>query len=90
MPEKRDWLTRMVDLFHKLQLGLIYNQTNVRDFLKDNCDDSISLPTTGELLKAIINAQDQGLEFRVDGKLRKLIEKKTFSGDSRYELIELI
>ena len=88
MPEKRDWITRMVDLFHNLEFGLIYNQTNIRDFLKDNFDDSISLPTTGELLKALINAQANGMVFKVNGKIRKIIEKKTVNNESRYEIIE--
>ena len=89
MPEKRDWITRMVDLFHFLKFGVIYNQTNIRDFLKDNFDDSISLPTTGELLKSIMAAQEKGLCFNINGKIRRIIEKKTVSNDSRYELIEV-
>ncbi len=88
MPEKRDWITRMIDLFHNLEFGIIYNQTNVREFLRDKFDDSISLPTTGELLKAIVNAQANGLCFKINGKTRKIIEKKTVNNDSRFELIE--
>ena len=88
MVSKRDWITRMVDLFHNLEFGVIYNQTNIRDFLKENFDDSISLPTAGELLKAIIHAQSKGLHFKVNEKIRKIVEKKTVSDDSRYELIE--
>ncbi|MHA1291838.1 MAG: hypothetical protein ACTSQJ_04115 [Promethearchaeota archaeon] len=90
MPEKRNWIVRMVDLFHKLELGVLYNKTNIRDILKDKCDDSISLPTTGELLEAIIFAQRNGLFFKINNKIRKLIEKKTASKDSLYELIEEI
>ncbi|MBD3341406.1 MAG: hypothetical protein GF353_20035 [Candidatus Lokiarchaeota archaeon] len=78
----------MVDLFNKLELGVLYNKTNVRDFLKEHCDDSISLPTTGELLDSIIEAEKRGLLFTVNDKIRKLIEKKTASDDSLYELIE--
>jgi len=88
MPAKRDWITRMVDLFNKLELGVLYNKTNVRDFLKDYCDDSISLPTTSELLDSIIEAEKHGLFFKKNNKIRKLIEKKTASDDSLYELIE--
>ncbi|TXT63216.1 MAG: hypothetical protein BAJALOKI3v1_410012 [Promethearchaeota archaeon] len=88
MATKRDWITRMVDIFHGLEFGIIYNQTNIRQFLKDECDDSISLPTTGELLQAIINAEENGMKFEIDGKIRKLIEKKTVNEESRYELIE--
>ncbi len=88
MPLKRDWITRMIDIFHKLRLNIIYNQTNVRDFLRDECDDSISLPTTGELLTSIIKAQENGMLFKINNKIRKLEEKETYSGESRYELIE--
>ncbi|MGQ4875897.1 MAG: hypothetical protein ACP6IY_17670 [Promethearchaeia archaeon] len=88
MPVKRDWIIRMVDLFHKLKIGVLYNKTNVRDVLKDECDDSISLPTTGELLEAIINAQNNGMVFKVGNKFRKLIKKETAGKDSLYELIE--
>ncbi len=89
MAVKRDWITRMVDIFHKLDLGIIYNKTNVRDFLRGECDDSISLPTTGELLESIINAQEKGMVFQIHGKVRKLVEKKTANDESRYELIEI-
>jgi len=88
MPVKRDWITRMVDIFHGLEFGIIYNKTNVRDFLRDECDDSISLPTTGELLDSIIYAQDNGMHFKVGNKVRELVEKKTANEESRYELIE--
>jgi hypothetical protein len=71
-----------------LEFGIIYNKTNVRDFLRDECDDSISLPTTGELLESIIHAQENGMEFIIEGKVRKLVEKKTANDESRYELIE--
>ena len=78
----------MVDLFNKLELGVLYNKTNVRDFLKDYCDDSISIPTTSELLYCIIESEKQWLFFKINNKIRKLIEKKTASDDSLYELIE--
>jgi len=89
MPEKRDWITRMIDLFHNLEFNIIYNQTNIRDFLKENFEDSISLPTVGELLKSIVKAQEKGMQFIINGKVRKIIEKRTVSDDSRYELIEV-
>ncbi|MBD3215823.1 MAG: hypothetical protein GF311_24650 [Candidatus Lokiarchaeota archaeon] len=88
MPTKRDWITRMCDLFHGLKLRVIYSQSSVRDFLKDECDDSISLPTTGELLRSILDAQNRGMQYIVKGKKRKLIEKLTANGESRYELTE--
>jgi hypothetical protein len=89
MSVKRDWITRMVDLYHHLNLNVIYNATNVREVLKEECDDSISLPTTISLLESIIKAQKEGLYFEVDGNRRKIIEKKTPNDDSLYELIEL-
>ena len=88
MVTKRDWITRMIDLMHNLKKNIIYNATNVRDFLKDNFDDSISLPTTIALLNSIVKAQKNGMVFIVDDKIRKLKEKKTVNDDSRYELIE--
>ena len=78
----------MIDLMHNLKKNIIYNATNVRDFLKDNFDDSISLPTTIALLNSIVKAQKNGMVFIVDDKIRKLKEKKTVNDDSRYELIE--
>ncbi|MFO8019731.1 MAG: hypothetical protein R6U96_13985 [Promethearchaeia archaeon] len=89
MARKRDWITRMVDLYHKLNLNIIYNATNVREVLKKKCDDSISLPTTIRLLESIVKAQEEGLRFVVNGKRRKIIEKKTPNDDSLYELVEL-
>ncbi|MHA1803415.1 MAG: hypothetical protein ACTSU4_02645 [Promethearchaeota archaeon] len=88
MKIKRDWIIRMVDIFLKLKLNILYNPTNVREFLRDECDDSISLPTTAELLKRIIYAQEKGMRFKIGNKIRKLEEKTTYSGDIRYELIE--
>lgn len=89
MPLKRNWITRMVDLFHVLEFGVVYNKTNIRDVLKDTFDDAISLPTTNDLLEAIIEAQTKGLYFTVKNKKRKLIEKKTVGKDPLFELIEL-
>ena len=64
-----------------------------RDFLeataKETFNDTISLPTTGELLEAIIEAQEKGLEFKVKNKKRKLVEKKTVGKDPLFELVEL-
>lgn len=88
MPEKRDWIIRMCDLLHNLQLNVIYNVSNIRDFLKENFNDSISLPTTGELLKRIILAHEKGMMFKIGNKFRKLEKKTNYSGDARYELIE--
>jgi hypothetical protein len=76
----------MVDLFYGLKIGIIYNQTTIREFLRTECDDSISVPTTGEVIEAILDAQEKGMKFEVDGTIRKLIEKKTALDESRYEL----
>jgi len=78
----------MVNLFISLEPEVIYNKTNIRDFLKDKCEDSISLPTTRELLNAIIDAQEKGIIFQMGNKMRKLIEKQTINNDTLYELIE--
>jgi len=88
MPTKRDWIARMVDIFHGLEFGIIYNQTSIRRFLRKECDDSISVPTTGDLIQAILDAQEKGMKFEVNGKTRTLIEKKTALDESRYELVE--
>jgi len=79
----------MVDLLQNLELGVVYNKTNIRDVLKERFNDAVSLPTTGELLEAIINAQEKGLEFKIKNKRRKLIKKKTVGKDPLFELIEI-
>ncbi len=89
MPEKRNWIARMVVLFQNLELGVVYNKSNIRDVLKNKFNDAISLPTTKDLLEAIIKAQSNGLVFRVKNKTRKLIEKKTVGKDPLFELIEV-
>jgi len=88
MPVKRDWIVRMIDIFQALELGILYNPTSIRDFLRAYCNDSISAPTAQKLLSSIIKAQEEGLQFRINKKIRRLIEKKTASKDSLYELIE--
>lgn len=93
MPEenkvKRNWIERMVDIFHKLELNTLYTITDIRKMLREKCNDAISLPTIKRLIFAIINAQESGFHFIINNKLRKLAEKKTVNEDSLFELIEI-
>jgi hypothetical protein len=88
MLKKRDWIVRMVNIFHKLEIRVLYNGPSVRSILREKCDDSISIPTTQKLLRAILEAQKNGLQFKINDKLRKLVEKKTATNEKWYELIE--
>ncbi|MHA1489167.1 MAG: hypothetical protein ACTSRI_05885 [Promethearchaeota archaeon] len=87
-PEKRDWIVRMTDLFIKSKVNILFNAPSVRNFLRKECNDSISIPTTEKLLLAIIEAQKSGLIFKIKDKRRKLIEKETANNEKWYELIE--
>ncbi len=93
MPEenkvKRNWIERMVDIFHKLELNTLYTMTDIRKMLREKCNDAISLPTIKRLIFAIIKAQESGFQFIRNNKLKKLIEKKTVNEDSLFELIEI-
>jgi len=93
MPEenkvKRNWIERMVDIFHKLELNTLYTITDIRKMLRTQCNDAISLPTIKRLIFAIMNAQESGLQFIISNKLRKLVEKKTVNENSLFELIEI-
>ena len=86
---KRDWLVRATDIFNGLEVNVIYNAPSVRKFLRKKCNDSISVPTTEKLLMAIIEAQDRGLEFKINNKSLKLILKDSATSDKLYELIEV-
>lgn len=87
--EKRDWLVRATDIFKKLEINVIYNAPSVRNLLREECNDSISVPTTEKLLLAIIEAQETGLQFKVKEKIRKLVLKDSATSDKLYELIEM-
>jgi hypothetical protein len=87
--EKRDWLIRASDIFNYLDINIIYNATNVRNFLRSKCNDAVSVPTIEKLLLSIIKAQEQGLQFKVKNKIRKLLLKVSATDDKLYELIEL-
>ena len=88
-PIKRNWIERMVDIFHKLEFNTLYTITDLRKMLREQCNDAISLPTTKRLISAILNAQENGLQFIGNNRLRKLIEKKTVNEGSLFELIEI-
>ncbi len=85
---KRDWLIRTVEIFTMLETNTIYSPAHVRKFFNAQRNDSITLQTSEKLLEAIIEAQKNGLLFIINGKVRKIIEKKTPYNDILYELID--
>lgn len=87
-PEKRDWILRMTNIFNNLKVNVIYNAPAIRNLLRNDYNDSISIPTTEKLLLAILEAQKSGLIFKIKDKRRKLIEKETANNEKWYELIE--
>ncbi len=87
--KKRNWIKRVVNIFQDLELNTIYTPPSMRQHLKNNYDDSISLSTTRKLLKNIIKAQEAGLQFVVNNKVRKLVLKDAMTRNQLYELIEL-
>ena len=86
--EKRDWIVRTTDIFNDFEIGVIYNAPSIRDKLREKYKDSISTPTLDKLLSAIIDAQEKGLNFIIDGRTRKLIQRETATNDKLYEIIE--
>ena len=86
---KQNWILRAINIFNSLELNIIYSTPEIRNFLRDNFSDSISIPTTADLLSAIIHGQENGLQFMINNKIRKLIQKKTKGNNKLYELIEL-
>jgi len=87
--KKRDWITRISDIFNKLELNILYSAPSIRKFLRKHCGDSISAPTVEDLLAATIKAQEEGLQFKINNKIRKLVLRETANGDKLYELIEI-
>ncbi len=85
---KRDWLVRTVEIFTMLKPNIIYSPITIRKFFNSERSDSITVQTSEKLLQGIIDAQHQGLQFIIDGKVRKMIEKKTPDNDILYELID--
>ena len=86
--KKRDWITRISDIFNKLELNILYSAPSIRKFLRENCGDSISAPTVEDLLASTIKAQEEGLQFKINNKIRKLVQRETANGDKLYELVE--
>ncbi len=87
-PEKRNWILRMTDLFNKLKVNVIYNAPAIRNLLRNDYNDSISIPTAEKLLLAILEAQKSGLIFKIKDISIKMIEKETANNEKWYELIE--
>ena len=87
--KKRNWVIRTIDIFHNLKLNVIYNAPDVRNLLRENFSDSISIPTMSDLLSNIIIAQEKGMQFVINNKVRKMVEKETISKNKLYELIEI-
>ena len=86
--KKRNWIDRMIDIYHNLEFNVLYTPPSIREFLRENFNDSISHKTIRELLDKMVEAQDKGIQCKVDEKFRKLVVKKTINEDKLYELIE--
>jgi len=86
---KRNWIVRATNIFNSLELNIIHSAPEIRNFLRENFSDSISIPTTGELLSAIIDGQENGMQFLINNKIRKLIQKETKGNTNLYEMIEI-
>ncbi|MHA1671337.1 MAG: hypothetical protein ACTSV5_12285 [Promethearchaeota archaeon] len=87
--KKRNWILRAINIFNSLELNIIHNAPEIRNFLRENFSDSISIPTTADLLSNIIYAQENGMQFIINDKLRKLVLKRTKGNNKLYELIEI-
>jgi hypothetical protein len=85
---KKNWIVRATNIFNSLELNILHSAPEIRTFLRENFFDSISIPTTGELLSAIIDGQENGMQFIVNNKIRKLIQKETKGNINLYEMIE--
>ena len=87
--KKQNWIVRAINIFNSLELNIIHSTPEIRNLLRENFSDSISTPTTADLLSAIIHGQENGLQFMINNKIRKLIQKKTKGNNKLYELIEI-
>ena len=86
--KKQNWIVRATNIFNSLELNIIHSAPEIRNFLRENFSDSISIPTTGELLSAIIDGQENGMQFLINNKIRKLMQKETKGNTNLYELVE--
>ena len=86
---KQNWIVRATNIFNSLDLNILHSTPEIRNFLRENFSDSISIPTTGELLSAIIISQENGMQFIINNTTRKLIQKETKGNTNLYELIEI-
>ena len=86
--KKRNWIDRMIYIYQNLELNTLYSPPGVREFLRNNFNDSISHKTVRRLLEKMIEAQKKGLKFIINNKTRKLISPKTSSRGVLYQLIE--
>ena len=87
--KKQNWIVRATNIFNSLELNIIHSAPEIRNFLRENFSDSISIPTTGELLSAIIYGQENGMQFLINNKIRKLMQKETKGNTNLYELVEI-
>jgi len=87
--KKQNWIVRATNIFNSLELNIIHSAPEIRNFLRENFSDSISIPTTGELLSAIIDGQENGMQFLINNKIRKLMQKETKGNTNLYELVEI-
>lgn len=87
--KKRNWIVRATNIFNSLELNIIHSAPEIRNFLREEFSDSISTPTTGDLLSAIIHGQENGMQFIINNKIRKLIKRETKGNANLYELIEI-
>ena len=87
--KKQNWIVRALNIFNSLELDIIYSTPEIRNFLREKFFDSISIPTTADLLSAIIHGQENGMQFVIKDKIRKLIQKKTKGNNNLFELVEI-
>jgi len=87
--KKQNWIVRATNIFNSIELNIIHSAPEIRNFLRENFADSISTPTTGDLLSAIIEGQENGMQFMINNKIRKLIQKETKGNTNLYELVEI-
>ena len=86
---KQNWIVRATNIFNSLDLNILHSTPEIRNFLRENFSDSISIPTTSDLLSTIIISQENGMQFIINSRTRKLIQKETKGNTNLYELIEI-
>ncbi|MBY9004888.1 MAG: hypothetical protein KGD73_13010, partial [Candidatus Lokiarchaeota archaeon] len=82
---KQNWIVRATNIFNSLDLNILHSTPEIRNFLRENFSDSISIPTTSDLLSTIIISQENGMQFIINSRTRKLIQKETKGNTNLYE-----